>query len=501
MASFLDTWLDDVDGGWGIPVLLAVFVALWTAFLAIAYLNADLHPDVIEAWTIGRALDWGGAKHPPLMGWITHAWTLVFPVRDWSFHLLAMVNSALALWIIDLTSRRFVKGDKRAIVLLLLMLLPVYQFQAQRFNANSVLFAVWPFAIYCFLRSFETRSAGWAAVAGLAGALAILGKYYSAFLIVGFIFAAIVHPARGAYFKSAAPWISAAAGLLLLAPHIHWMLTSGTNPLGYALAAHGGLTMGRAFLAGLTFLLGLAATLALPGLVWAVMIRTRAGDYLRGFRSLDPGLLLLLLIAIGAIIAPPVASLILRSSLTAVWAAPGLFAFVLVAVCAARFPVDRSETRRLAAGALAVTLVAVLLAPAHAYYRNGHPFSEGRNYYSRATEEVMQRWRQASSSPLKTVSGDKLAMAMAFYSADHPAFVIPFNQQYVWQMPTDAALGGGWATMCLPDEETCLIWLKQVAAMALGAVIFDFVVQPRLWGATGVPVRVTALLVPPRAPR
>ncbi len=501
MASFLDTWLDGVEDGWGIPALLAIFVALWTGFLAVAYVNADLHPDVIEAWTIGRTLDWGGAKHPPLMGWVTHAWTLVFPVRDWSFHLLAMVNSALALWIIDLTTRRFVKGDKRAIVLLLLMLLPVYQFQAQRFNANSVLFAVWPLAIYCFLRSFETRSAGWAVSAGLAGALAILGKYYSAFLIVGFVFAAIVHPARRAYFRSTAPWISAGAGLLLLAPHIHWMLTSGTSPLGYALATHGGLTTGRAFLSGLTFLLGLAATLALPGLVWAVMIRTRARNYLREFGPLDPGLSLLLLIAIGAIIAPPIVSLMLRSSLTAVWASPGLFVFVLAAVCAARFPVDRTETRRLAAGIFVVTLAAVLLAPAHAYYRNGHPFSEGRNYYSRATEEVMRRWRLISSTPLKTVSGDKLAMALGFYAPDHPAFVVPFNQQYVWQMPSDTALRGGWATMCLPDEETCLLWLKQIAATAPGAVTFDFVVQSQFWGTPGIPARVTALLVPPRAAR
>ncbi len=135
----------------------------------------------------------------------------------------------------------------------------------------------------------------------------------------------------------------------------------------------------------------------------------------------------MLLIAIGAVMTPPVVALTLGNSLSAVWASPGLYAFVLVAVCAARFPVDRTETRRLTAGVLALTVIAVLLAPAHAYYRNGHPFSEGRNYYSLATAEVMKRWRQASSSPLKTVSGDKLAMALGFYSPDHPAFVIPFT--------------------------------------------------------------------------
>ncbi len=63
MASFLDRWLDGVEDGWSIPLLLAVFVALWTAFLAIAYANADLHPDVIELCglansTGGKALAW-----------------------------------------------------------------------------------------------------------------------------------------------------------------------------------------------------------------------------------------------------------------------------------------------------------------------------------------------------------------------------------------------------------------------------------------------------------
>ncbi|WP_273856092.1 hypothetical protein, partial [Serratia liquefaciens] len=70
----------------------------------------------------------------------------LFPPTDWSFHLMAMTNAALALWFVDQISRRFVTGDKRAIVLLLLMLTPVYQFHAQRFNANSVQLATWPLA-------------------------------------------------------------------------------------------------------------------------------------------------------------------------------------------------------------------------------------------------------------------------------------------------------------------------------------------------------------------
>jgi len=95
------------------------------------------------------------------MGWVARAWTSIFPLTNWSFQLMALINSAIALWAVDLISRRFVSGDKRIVVLLLLMLLPTYQFHAQRFNANAVLLATWPIATYCFLRSLRlARSYG-----------------------------------------------------------------------------------------------------------------------------------------------------------------------------------------------------------------------------------------------------------------------------------------------------------------------------------------------------
>ena len=103
------------------------------------------------------------------MGWVVHGWTLIFPKADWSFQLLATVNAAVALWSVDLIARRFVRGDKRLIVLLLLFLLPAYDFHAQRFNANSVLLAAWPLATYAFLRSFEKRDIFWSVLAGLLG--------------------------------------------------------------------------------------------------------------------------------------------------------------------------------------------------------------------------------------------------------------------------------------------------------------------------------------------
>src|SRR6202790_1726009 len=219
-------WMGGIEAGWAIPLLLIGFTAVWLAFLIIAYLDGDLHYDVLETWTLGRGIDWSYSKHPPLMGWVARAWTSVFPLTNWSFQLMALTNAAFALWAVDLISRHFVRGDKRMVVLLLLMLTPIYQFHAQRFNANTVLLAAWPIATYCFLRSFETRQVGWAIACGATAALAMLGKYYSIFLIGSFIFAAICHPQRRAYFASQAPWVSTAVGLAVLAPHLHWLATN-----------------------------------------------------------------------------------------------------------------------------------------------------------------------------------------------------------------------------------------------------------------------------------
>src|SRR5258705_3927904 len=232
------SWLDGIEAGWAIPLLLIGFTAVWLAFLIIAYLSGDLAHDVLETLTVGRTFEWGCSKHPPLMGWIARAWTSIFPLTNWSFQLMALANSAIALWAVDLISRRFVRGDKRIVVLLLLMLLPTYQFHAQRFNANAVLLATWPIATYCFLRSFETRQVLWAVAAGATAALAMLGKYYSVFLIGGFVFAAICHPQRRAYFGSLAPSVSTVVGFAALGLHLHWLATTGAMPFTYALVRH-----------------------------------------------------------------------------------------------------------------------------------------------------------------------------------------------------------------------------------------------------------------------
>lgn len=496
-----EAWLDGIEQGWAIPVLLAAFVAVWMVYFSIAYIAGDLHPDVLEAWSVGRTLSWGSGKHPPLMGWFTHAWTMIFPTTDWSLELLAMVNAAAALWAVDLIARRYVRGDKRAVVILLLMLLPAYQFHAQRFNANTVLLAVWPLATYCFLRSFETRTLVWSAAAGVLCAIAMLGKYYSVFLIAAFAFAAIVHPQRRAYLTSMAPWASTIAGLIALAPHLHWLATTGAMPFQYAVDAHSGWTFSGMLWEVAMFFAGICGYLALPTFALLLMTRSNLKAFARDFRHLDPGLVLLALIFAATILFPAITAVILVTDLPPLWNLQGLFFVAIIAVCCTRFAIDRFDTVNLAVAVIVFCFGAIVAAPFYASYRNTHPFEMRRNFLKLAAYELTKRWEDTYDMPLKRISGsDPLAFAMAFYSDEHPAYSRPFRLQDQWPVPKKA-LQDGWAAMCFSDEGACLHWLQQVHDTAPSGRRIEFAVQSKLWGVPGTEAHVVALMVPPQAGR
>ena len=492
-------WLDAIDAGWGVPMLLIAFVTIWMVFLKVAYLSGDLHPDVLETWTLGRSFEWGNPKHPPLMGWIAHTWTSLFPLTDWSFQLLSMTNSAIALWSVDLISRRFVRGDKRVVVLLLLMLLPTYQFHAQRFNANTALLAIWPLATYCFLRSFESRDLVWAAASGATAAITMLGKYYSVFLIASFVFAAIVHPQRRAYLGSLAPWVSTIVGLAVLGPHLYWLATTGAQPFEYALVMHGGRTFGPSLIEASFFLLGLGAAVAIPTVTWIMIAGYRLKRFPDDFGAMNSGLLLLFLVSIGTIAFPVLTAVTLGTDLPSLWAVQGLFLFGILIVCGASYPIERFYSVNLAVLVIAIAVVTLIGAPIHAVYRNSHPFEEGRNFYRSAAFELTKLWHGLSSEPLSAVSGnDALAFATAFYSPDHPVYARPFAYQYTWGLPRKSTLEKGWAALCFVDQYDCIEWMGTSAARATRFVRFEFVVRSTLLGRPGATRRVVAVIVPPR---
>jgi hypothetical protein len=495
-------WLDEIETGWSIPVFILGFVALATLILSITYANANLHMDVLETWSVGRKLAWGFWKHPPLMGWAAHGWTDVFPLTDWSFRLLAMVNAGLALFAVDLIARRFVRGDKRAVILLLLLLTPIYQFHAEKFNANSVLLAVWPLATYCFLRSFEDRTAGWAAAAGFLCALAMLGKYYSIFLLAGFVIAGILHPDRARYLRSKAPWISLACGLVGIAPHIYWLWQNNFEPFHYAAGGHIGKPGVRPFKDVALFALTNAAYLLLPAACLGVMLRSKWREWGASLRALPSGLLLLFLVFATSFLLPMVVVVVLGSDLPATWHFQALFFVILIAVCALRFEIPRRETINLATTVGGLAIVALFASPVYALYRNAKPTPSGREFYRSAAETLTKAWHDAYGTPLTYVSGDDgLAFAAEFYSPDHPRYSQLFVGHSIWEVPLDYIFAKGWSALCFTGEPDCDAWMTKIVQKVPEARRWSFPVRLSLWGVRGASRDVTAIMIaPPTTP-
>ena len=410
-----------------------------------------------------------------------------------------MTNSGMALWAVDLISRRFVRGDKRVVVLLLLMLLPTYQFHAQRFNANMVLLPLWPLATWCFLRSFETRHAAWAAAAGAAAALAMLGKYYSVFLVGSFVFAAVVHPDRRLYLKSCAPWVSTAVGVAVLAPHLYWLAATGAMPFQYAMASQTGVAFIPSLIEALWFLLGIGAMMALAAIVWVLIAGYRLKQIPDDFSMMNSGLYLLFLVGVGTVAFPIVTAVALGTYLPSLWATQGLFLFVVLIVCGASYPVSRFHSVNTLVFVVAMALVAIFVAaPIHAIYRNNHSYEESREFYRPLALELTRRWHERSDKAMPAISGDDaLAFATAFYSPDHPFYSRPFADQYTWSLPRKTTLDRGWAALCSEEQEACLGWTEEVTRQASRYDRAEIVLQSSLLGRPGTTKRFIALIVPP----
>ncbi len=170
----------------------------------------------------------------------------------------------IALWIVWRLSADYLEVEKRVVGVALLMLIPFYNFHALKFNANSVLLPTWAATTLSFLRSYRNRSTQYGALAGAGAGLCMLAKYWSVFLLVGLLIAALADPRRFAYLRSAVPWVTIAAGFAVLGPHMIWLYQHDFVSFDYAIAMHVTGSFADAAGKALSYLVGAAAFTAVP---------------------------------------------------------------------------------------------------------------------------------------------------------------------------------------------------------------------------------------------
>jgi 4-amino-4-deoxy-L-arabinose transferase-like glycosyltransferase len=483
----------------GVVVLLAIFVIAWTAFHTITYAAVGLHPDLTEVYDWGRHPLVGYYKHPPLSALVTALWFSIVPAADWAFNLLGLVNAAVGLYFADRIARRYVSDDKRLVVLLLLMLTPFYQFFGQKFNANSILLSTWPLAVYCFLRAFESRTVMWSLAAGAAAALAMLGKYYSIYLVGGIVIAALLHPGRARYLKSPSPWISIGIGLLALAPHVEWLVRTGFQPFGYAYVVHGNPSFGPIIVGIAGYLAGALGYIALPFTAYLLMARPSRRRLAASLWPSNPDRRMLAVMFYSFLLLPPLSAPFLGVVLTSLWTMPIWFLLPVILLAAPAVKVPRRAVARTAGALLVVTAVAVVIAaPVLAWINFNRPSNDDRVYYRQLSDVVTLTWHARVGRRLAIVLGEtRLASAIEFYSHDHPDSAPDFNLPLApWVTPARLAREG-WAAACRADDAGCVARVAAASAQQPLARRSEVEIVPTFLGYGGAPARFVIVIVPP----
>ena len=497
LDRLLDALVDPRRRERAVLALLAAYAVVWSLYGAIAKGSQDIHFDMGEMIAWSREVTFGTPKHPPLSAWLVRAWFSVFPLEDWAYYLFAVLVATVALWVAWKASAPYLDGEKRAVGLALLTLVPFYNFHALKFNANTVMTPFWALTTWWFLRSYETRKPLYAVLAGLAAAAAMLGKYWSIFLLLGLGIVALADPRRGRYFASPAPWLTIAAGAATIAPHLAWLYANDFLPFNYMMGSHAA-SLWDALVAGLGYVPGAVGYLAVPTLVAVAAARPSLSAAIDTIRPTSTERRFVLNCFALPIVLPIAGALIAREEVASLWTIGGMTLFPVVLLSSPQVTITRAAAGRILALALAVPLIAAALSPAIAFviHRRGLPNHAGQ--YRLVAEAVDRVWHETTERPLRLIgSYNNLLYGTLFYFPERPSTLdIIYPALTPWTDDARVARDGI-AMFCPVEEAACVKALDERAAKSPAGKRVEVELSRSYFGVADRPARYVIVTVPP----
>jgi 4-amino-4-deoxy-L-arabinose transferase-like glycosyltransferase len=460
---------------WLVITFALVHGVLWTKILILLKAAQDVHMDVAEAFAWGQKFQWGYGKHPPLSGWVAGAWFTFFPAQDWATYALAMTTVGTGLIICWLIAIRVVDYRRAFLVVVMLALYPIFNFKGFKYNPDLLQLVTLPLVVLAYLNAFEKRSWLSGVFLGLAGALALMTKYWVLTMIGAIGLAALIHPDRMRFLLSPAPWVAIATLVVAMIPHLIWLKQVDFVPLTYAgdvyalsdRAENAKLVLG--YIGHNLALLALPVVLAALALAWPPRWISHAWSRCpNGSVNLSQALnvwWIQIIVAIG----PPLGALAFMVYMKTDWGISLFFLVPLALVAIPRLRIPAGALFRITLIWLALSLAALAAAPRIAILELEHNPNSANSYGSRSqlARELTQVWRQQFGSRWAVVAGTtEVGEPMTFYSPDHP---MPYTPGEVWSSgltSLEEAKRLGFIGICDTTDgrlPTCEKWMKENA--------------------------------------
>ncbi len=480
-------------------LLFLLFAAVWALYFAISESPSAINQSMAEAYAWGKEFQLGYNQHPPFWAWLTGAWFLVFPHTNWAFGLLSALNCTIGLWGAWRLIGEFAPGTVRIAATALLLATPFYTVLGYGMNANIIFVSIWPWTLYFFVRSIESRRTIDAVWLGLMFAAAILSKYYALILWATCFLAAVRHPARKAYFTSIRPYLSLAVALALFAPHVVWLVENGAPPLRYfGHVSH--LGYAAAFSNVITTLLGAVSEnlIAIALILYAAKLSPLEALSIARSRIGDVRLQVIAILALAPLVLSLAACIAFQSKLVTPML-QGTFSLVPLLVIEALGRrqidwIDRFAFRFAIAAMIAATPLAALVGASWVWLSHNPKVTDPRIEIAASATKL---WREKTGLPLAYVGGSyAYGDAVAFYSPDHPhSFESLDYARRLWVTPERLA-AQGLMTLCAASDQDCLDATARYVTPASSRS--EVSLTHTAWGRTFPPVRVVMTIIPPR---
>ena len=522
MLRRLAAWLaasasDRKAGPWLVIGFATAHAVLWTFILIKLKAAQDVHMDVAEGFAWGQKFQLGYGKHPPLSGWIAGLWFRIFPVADWATYALAMATLGCGLVIAWLISLRVVDRRRAFFVVVMLALYPIFNFKGYKYNPDLLQLVTLPLLVLAYLHAFEKRSARAGLWLGLAGALALMTKYWVLTMIGAIGIAALLHPDRLLFLRSPAPWVAIVTLVVAMMPHLLWLKDTDFVAVTYAGDVYGlssrtqSLQLVLGYIGHNLALLAVPVVLAAVALAWAPLSRVslarrplalsaRTGPA-GADRSVNSSQALnIWIIQIVVAIGPPLGGLIFSVYMKTDWGISLFFLTPLALVALPRLRMQRIALFHITAIWLVVTLAALAASPTIAVREMADNPNGASSYGARSqlARELTQAWHARFQTRWAVVAGTtEIGEPMTFYSPDHPA---PYTPGELWSSgltSLEEAKRLGFIGICDTSDGRLPVCEAWMAANAVNAEPLTITTQRFFHGHPGPAISWKVYITPP----
>src|SRR4029079_707557 len=210
---------------------LALHTAVWTVLPAVYFPNLPL--DIIEGLLYGREWQLGYDKLPPLPWWLLEATYRLFG-PDLFFYALSQASIVATFTLIWLMARQLVGPVGALVAILIVDGLHYYTFTAPKFNHDVIQLPFWAltgFAYWAALRHGKTVH--WMLL-GLGIGMAVGAKYFIVVQAAPLALFALFDREARKTLATPGPWIAVAVALVVMSPHLVWLVQNDFLPFAYA---------------------------------------------------------------------------------------------------------------------------------------------------------------------------------------------------------------------------------------------------------------------------